>query len=130
MHESMGGAFRSIVKVDGFKGLYNGYSSLIMREVPFDMMQFMLYEQLKRQMKIYRNGIDLTAVDNMICGSIAGGVTAVCTTPLDVIKTRLMLQSGTNAIKYQVSLLPCPPQCSLPFLTSWTSIISGHITHT
>ena len=35
----------------------------------------------------------------MIMGSIAGGITALFTTPLDVIKTRLMLQAGTE-VKY------------------------------
>jgi solute carrier family 25 S-adenosylmethionine transporter 26 len=48
MHESAVGAVRSIVKADGFIGLYNGYSSLVMREIPFDMMQFVIYEKLKK----------------------------------------------------------------------------------
>jgi hypothetical protein len=45
--------------------------------------------------------MELTAVDNMITGSIAGGITALFTTPLDVVKTRLMLQTGRGEIKYQ-----------------------------
>jgi solute carrier family 25 aspartate/glutamate transporter 12/13 len=37
----------------------------------------------------------------MLTGSVAGGFTAFFTTPLDVIKTRLMLQGGKEHSKYK-----------------------------
>ena len=36
----------------------------------------------------------------MLLGSAAGGITAFFTTPLDVVKTRIMLQSANNITKY------------------------------
>ena len=36
-----------------------------------------------------------------ICGSISGGIAAAFTTPLDVVKTRLMLGKDTNGKLYK-----------------------------
>lgn len=38
---------KDIVKHKGIGGLYNGYLSLIMREIPFSSIQFPFYEILK-----------------------------------------------------------------------------------
>lgn len=66
------------------RGLYRGWNMTIMREIPFTVIQFPLYEYLKS--KFSSNALHLA-----VCGSIAGGVAAALTTPLDVIKTRMML---------------------------------------
>lgn len=62
-----------------------------MREVPFTVVQFPLWEGLKewRRRKTGREGI--TAADSGVFGSISGAVAAGVTTPLDVLKTRMML---------------------------------------
>lgn len=77
------------------KNLYRGYSTTIMREIPFTCIQFPLYEFLKKtwrqeDMKHGKGNI-LLPWKGAVCGSIAGGVAAAITTPLDFIKTRLML---------------------------------------
>lgn len=36
-----------IIKHKGFRGLYSGYLSFIMREIPFSSIQFPFYELLK-----------------------------------------------------------------------------------
>ncbi|ODV83630.1 hypothetical protein CANARDRAFT_78537 [[Candida] arabinofermentans NRRL YB-2248] len=76
------------------KGLYRGWGTTIMREIPFTMIQFPLYEYLKlRWGGSFDGGNDnkLSPLKGAICGSIAGGLAAAVTTPLDVLKTRLML---------------------------------------
>lgn len=72
------------------RGLYRGWNTTIMREIPFTMIQFPLYEYLKVEWA-RRSGSELSLVRGAICGSIAGGIAAAATTPLDVIKTRIML---------------------------------------
>lgn len=76
------------------RGLYRGYATTIMREIPFTVIQFPLYEYLKhvraQSLGLAEEG-QLSPVDGAVAGSIAGGVAAAATTPLDVIKTRLML---------------------------------------
>jgi solute carrier family 25 S-adenosylmethionine transporter 26 len=71
--------------------LYRGWSVTIMREVPFTVIQFPLWES----MKAYRRGMtgrdSVNAVESGAMGSVAGAVAAGITTPLDVLKTRMML---------------------------------------
>lgn len=74
------------------KGLYRGFGSTIMREIPFSIIQFPVLEGLKKNYRIYfKNNIPLESWEVAICGSIAGGFAAAVTTPLDVAKTRIML---------------------------------------
>lgn len=72
------------------RGLYRGWNTTIMREIPFTVIQFPLYEKLKQLWSAYDNK-SLSLLKGALCGSIAGGVAAAATTPLDVIKTRIML---------------------------------------
>jgi len=62
-----------------------------MREIPFTSLQFPLYELLKSQLSKQLSRKPLYAHEAAVCGSIAGGVAASLTTPLDVLKTRVML---------------------------------------
>ncbi|ODQ67130.1 mitochondrial carrier [Nadsonia fulvescens var. elongata DSM 6958] len=88
-------AFNSVLaNVTGegvFRGFYRGYSTTIMREIPFTMIQFPLYEYMKRSIAAKTGREKVTPKEGAVCGSIAGGIAAAITTPLDVIKTRLML---------------------------------------
>jgi len=61
-----------------------------MREIPFTSLQFPLYELLKVQLA-RKLGRKLHAHEAAVCGSFAGAVSAAATTPLDVLKTRVML---------------------------------------
>lgn len=63
----------------------------MLRELPFDLIQFPLYEYLKRKWAA-RRGRVLETYENALCGSAAGSVAAGITTPVDVVKTRVMLQ--------------------------------------
>lgn len=79
------------------RGLYRGWNTTIMREIPFTVIQFPLYEKLKTVWASYDN-TELSLLKGAICGSIAGGIAAAATTPLDVIKTRIMLNKDRIGI--------------------------------
>lgn len=85
-----------------FRGVYRGFGSTIMREVPFSLIQFPLWEYLKVQWEP-TTGISSTPWTVAVCGAMAGGFAAAVTTPLDVIKTRIRLaesgSKGTNVSK-------------------------------
>lgn len=76
---------RSIIARGGPRLLYGGYGATVAREVPFAAIQMPLYEQLKH------NSPWKCPAAFAVCGSVAGGVAAAVTTPLDVAKTRIML---------------------------------------
>ncbi|GAC95791.1 hypothetical protein PHSY_003367 [Pseudozyma hubeiensis SY62] len=114
-------AFTKVFQEAGLRGYYRGFGSTVGREIPFTCIQFPLYEKLKLEMArsrlrsqgvpidtIANDGIltsvsDLELVRNLptwqagLAGSIAGAIAAGLTTPLDVVKTRIMLHTKQAA---------------------------------
>ncbi|WFD24609.1 S-adenosylmethionine transporter [Malassezia equina] len=86
---SSAAALRQVIAEEGVRGLYRGYGSTIFREIPFTCIQFPLYEGLKHSMTGYKS--EPSWLQAAVSGSMAGAVAAALTTPLDVIKTRIML---------------------------------------
>lgn len=80
------------------RGLYRGWSTTIMREIPFTVIQFPLYEELKRHWALSNGEKPLAPWKGAVCGSLAGGFAAALTTPLDVIKTRIMLSKESISV--------------------------------
>ncbi|CAD6883876.1 unnamed protein product [Tilletia controversa] len=90
----------------GLRALYRGYGSTIAREIPFTCIQFPLYERIKAQFAAsnarHANiGATVTGTSAQhvlplwqaaLSGSCAGAIAAALTTPLDVVKTRIMLE--------------------------------------
>jgi len=73
--------------------LYRGWAVTVLREVPFTVIQFPLWEGMKGRWR-RREGRErerVGPVESGLFGSVAGAVAAGVTTPLDVLKTRLML---------------------------------------
>lgn len=84
-------AVRLIISKEGSAGLYAGYGSFLLRDLPFDAIQFCIYEQLRIGYRVMAKR-DLNDPETAIIGAFAGALTGAITTPLDVIKTRLMVQ--------------------------------------
>lgn len=112
---SSGAALRQILDLRASRGpigvwreLYRGWGITVFREVPFTAIQFPLWEALKgwgvRRRLAANDGVDgglgvvrqgkkeeATAVESAAFGCVSGAVAAAATTPLDVLKTRMML---------------------------------------
>ncbi|KAJ3189291.1 hypothetical protein HDU85_002919 [Gaertneriomyces sp. JEL0708] len=85
-------ALTAIMGSEGVRGLYRGYAMTIFREIPFTCIQFPLYEEFKVRWG-RKNGRAVHPWEAALCGSVAGGIAAAATTPLDVLKTRIMLST-------------------------------------
>ncbi|KAI5864153.1 mitochondrial carrier [Durotheca rogersii] len=100
-----------------WRELYRGWGITVMREVPFTVIQFPLWEALKTWSRQRRRRADraaailagrgagsttgradVTAGESALCGSLAGAVAAAVTTPLDVLKTRVMLSKERQSV--------------------------------
>ncbi|CAK7564156.1 MAG: S-adenosylmethionine transporter [Sporothrix epigloea] len=78
-----------------FRNLYRGWGATVMREVPFTVVQFPLWETMKEWRRTSQGkGQDVSALESATFGSLAGGIAAAATTPLDVLKTRIMLSTA------------------------------------
>lgn len=74
--------------------LYRGWGITVMREVPFTVIQFPLWEAMRAARCRAAGRKEATGVESAVCGALAGTVAAAATTPLDVLKTRTMLATG------------------------------------
>ena len=95
-------ALQDIYARYGIRGFYAGYGTTVAREIPFSFIQFPIWERLKiLYSKHINNGNEIQPYQGALCGSISGSFAAAVTTPLDVIKTRLMLRVDANNIAYK-----------------------------
>lgn len=91
-HPTLGAAIRGTYATEGTLGFYRGFMTQVVREIPFTCIQFPLYEYLKLRYAQYQRR-PIKSWEAAICGSVAGGTAAALTTPLDVVKTRVMLST-------------------------------------
>lgn len=113
-HSSTWEAIKYSLAVEGPLGLFQSgkLSSQIVRDVPYAVITLLSYEMLQRYFKAksttsIKDGIEneiqtdkntkrppgRSRSQDALCGAIAGGLGSFLTTPMDVIKTRLMTGS-------------------------------------
>jgi len=69
-------------------GFFVGYPQFLLRDLPFDAIQMTSFEALKRwHASVVEPGRPRTAGENAMLGGVAGAVTGLVTTPLDVART-------------------------------------------
>lgn len=86
----------TITKAAGWRGLYTGYAPTLLEDIPDMAVKFAAYETLRTMHRQFFNKEDdeADAVADISMGLIAGSVAAAATTPLDVVKTRLMCNAA------------------------------------
>ena len=62
--------FREIYNLNGINGFFAGYTTLILREIPFSMIGFAIYEYMRK--RALREKKELSLLDNIKGGSVAG----------------------------------------------------------
>eukprot|EP00746_Dinoflagellata_sp_MGD_P138731 gnl/MRDRNA2_/MRDRNA2_72316_c0_seq1.p1 gnl/MRDRNA2_/MRDRNA2_72316_c0~~gnl/MRDRNA2_/MRDRNA2_72316_c0_seq1.p1 ORF type:complete len:661 (+),score=80.38 gnl/MRDRNA2_/MRDRNA2_72316_c0_seq1:113-2095(+) len=93
---------RNTHNAEGFRGFYVGFGATCNRSVPFALIQFPVYEELKRHMDkwVENDSMQSSAWVGGLSGALAGAIAGVVTTPLDVIKTRIMLAPAENRLSF------------------------------
>jgi solute carrier family 25 S-adenosylmethionine transporter 26 len=86
------GGISQILKADGIGGLFAGYFATLVRDIPYTMLELGLYENIKTMLRKFRGKTVLDQSDELSAAAITGGITSFITTPLDVVKTKLMMQ--------------------------------------
>lgn len=70
------------------------------RNLPFVALQFPVYEELKILLAVGRDSGDMWEMGKStgMAAGLAGGLAAWVTTPVDVVKTRVMLMAGKGRV--------------------------------
>lgn len=82
-----------VVRGLGLRGMYQGTTATLSRDIPFSLIFFPLYANLKRAFADKTTG-DNSIVSLLGAGGLAGAMGSWAATPADVIKTRLQLVGG------------------------------------
>lgn len=84
---------KSILKVEGYRGLTRGLVPTLARDVPFSGLYLMFYEHLKAVTPREVKDLQPSAV-HFLSGLVAGVLASLVTQPADVVKTELQLARG------------------------------------
>jgi len=91
LYPNMLAAIKANLKSGGLKSFYTGFTATILRDIPWNTLSFFFFNLFKNAyeaMTKYAPG----QRDTMVIGAVGGALAAVIMTPVDVVKTRLMLQ--------------------------------------
>ncbi|KAL2894197.1 Protein MITOFERRINLIKE 1 chloroplastic [Bienertia sinuspersici] len=94
-----------ILEKDGVMGLYTGYAATLLRNLPAGVLSYSSFEWLKTAVLKEKNKEKMTPLESVCCGALAGAISASLTTPLDVVKTRLMTQIHGEAVSKAAALM-------------------------
>jgi hypothetical protein len=86
-----------IARKEGILSLFSSVHAAVLRDAPFAVLYYSAYEVMK---DVQRHYLDLDKnerlgrINNFIGGACAGAFAAICTNPLDVVKTRIQTQTS------------------------------------
>ena len=95
---------------NGLPGIYRGGKSMLLREIPYNALQFSFYGKLSedsfwsftQNAPLWQDSLHLgSALHSAVLGTIAAGLAASCTQPADVLKTRMMTSTFVLDIQAQ-----------------------------
>ncbi|KAL4869952.1 hypothetical protein BDV12DRAFT_166705 [Aspergillus spectabilis] len=89
-------ALRKIGKEEGWRGFLRGNGTNCIRIIPYSAVQFGSYNFYKRFAEPSPNA-ELRPIRRLICGAAAGISSCIVTYPLDIVRTRLSIQSASFA---------------------------------
>ncbi|XP_027703767.1 solute carrier family 25 member 40 isoform X3 [Vombatus ursinus] len=82
---------------DGWISLWRGWSSTVMRDVPFSAMYWYNFEVFKKWLCKNSDKHEPTFVINFAAGAVSGSIASIVTLPFDVVKT----QKQTRLWRYE-----------------------------
>jgi solute carrier family 25 protein 38 len=100
-YNGVGNALWQIASKEGARGLFSGLGSTLARDAPFSGLNLLMYTKARGVMADLASaqGRELTAVDTLIAGALAGSIATFVTHPPDVLRTRTQLKGATSFAK-------------------------------
>jgi hypothetical protein len=118
----------STIRTDGIRNLYKGYWITLGTFGPYSAIYFYGYERMK--VLLSYDGTEMSFGSTMLAASVSSGISALCTTPLDVIKTRFQVQRRVALLRQQqlaagVTVTPYPTEQYNNVLDAMRKIIAS-----
>ncbi|RWA11071.1 hypothetical protein EKO27_g4035 [Xylaria grammica] len=113
---SVGKALGKMWKEEGWRGFMRGNGTNCIRIVPYSAVQFGSYNLYRRQFFEREPGTIMSPIERLFCGGIAGVTSVFFTYPLDIVRTRLSIQTASFAALGEV------PKDKLPGM--WSTMMS------
>ena len=89
-------ALKKMYTDEGWRGFMRGNGTNCIRIIPYSAVQFGAYNIYKRFAEP-SPGADLAPLRRLVCGGMAGITSVTFTYPLDIVRTRLSIQSASFA---------------------------------
>lgn len=87
-------AASQITRAAGARGLFTGFVPTVLEDVPDMGVKFAVYETLRAAHARLTGGRPPTTAEDLLIGGTAGAAAAAATTPLDVLKTGMMVSAA------------------------------------
>lgn len=94
---SVGKGLMKMWKDEGWRGFMRGNGTNCIRIVPYSAVQFGSYNFYRKFFET-SPGADLNSFRRLVCGGAAGITSVFFTYPLDIVRTRLSIQSASFAV--------------------------------
>lgn len=86
-----------IVRHEGVTSLWRGHTASLIRVIPYSSIQLSAHDVVKRFFQNQTNEKELKPHLRVLSGSIAGGVSVMCTYPLDLLRARLAVDKNIQS---------------------------------
>ncbi|EQC37775.1 hypothetical protein SDRG_04802 [Saprolegnia diclina VS20] len=96
---SMLQSLRKIMAEEGWRGMFKGNGANCVRVFPYAAIQFAMFEKL-RPIMVSDGAKDLTSLQKLLAGSIAGVASVIVTYPLDFIRARMTVPDAMTKQQY------------------------------
>lgn len=100
-------AFKTISREEGVRGLYRGVVPVTIGYLPTWTIYFTVYERAKKFYPRFFSeslGIQIDWLNHFAASLTAGSTSSIAVNPIWVVKTRLMLQTGSEKVYYKSTL--------------------------
>ena len=95
-YTSIGNAISTIVRAEGWRGLYRGVAPNVVTAGSSWGSYFLFYQTIKSRMQRGDSSSQLGTGDHLVAASVAGLMTLIFTNPITVVKTRWRPQQMTQ----------------------------------
>lgn len=102
---SISSMFKELIRDDGFRGLFRGNGTNVIKIMPETAIKMLTYDRIKEL--TCKNPKNPTMRDRFVSGGIAGLVASTLIYPMDLAKTKLALSHGRGHGKHYKGLFDC-----------------------